>query len=257
MAHSSHLGAFNCTGLPRSVAGLAGKAPCTPYELGRCLTRPVEPTQPGAVGTLERGYGHCPPHPRLPMPDYRRTFVSGGAVFITLVTYQRSLLLSNAGNVERLRDAIARLKRERPFEILGAVVLPDHIHFLWQLPPEDTDYSYRVSRMKVLFTWSLYGRGASPSAPSASRRKHRESDVWQRRFWEHTIRDEEDLQRHLDYIHFNPVKHGLVTCPHLWQFSSFQKWVAQGLYAENWGCVCEGSPSRIPNFKDSEKCFGE
>ncbi len=95
----------------------------------------------------------------------------------------------------------AKTRTERPFEITGAVVLPDHIHFLWTLPPNDSDYSQRVSRLKILFTPSLRGRGSLPQNVSDSRRKHRESDVWQRRFWEHVIKDEADQERHLEYIH--------------------------------------------------------
>jgi putative transposase len=135
------------------------------------------------------------------MSDYRRAIVPGGTFFLTLVTYRRTPLFSESENVFRLRVAVAQMLTERPFEIIGAVVLPEHIHFLWRLPPNDSDYSQRVSRLKVLFTRSLRGYRALPQTVSASRHKHRESDVWQRRFWEHTIRDEVDLQRHLDYLH--------------------------------------------------------
>lgn len=85
----------------------------------------------------------------------------------------------------------------------------------------------------------------SSIAVSASRLKHRESDVWQRRFWEHAIKDEADLHQYLDYIHYNPVKHGLVSCPHLWSYSSFSKWVNQGEYAQNWGCICGGKSWKL------------
>lgn len=152
---------------------------------------------------------------------------------------------------------IAKTIAVQPFEIMAAVVLPEHIHFLWKLPPDDSGYSQRVSRLKVLFTRSLRGRGAAIETVSASRRKHRESDVWQRRFWEHTIRGEQDLQRHLDYIHFNPVKHGLVSCPHLWDYSSFHRWVEQGKYATDWGCVCGGRQPVIPNFEEMTGLMGE
>jgi putative transposase len=97
---------------------------------------------------------------------------------------------------------------EKPFTIDAAVILPEHIHFLWTLPPGDRDYSYRVGRMKVLFTRALRGANNLPDDVCESRRKHRESDVWQRRFYENTIRDEFDFRNHLDYLHFNPVKHG-------------------------------------------------
>ncbi|MGK7935812.1 MAG: DUF433 domain-containing protein [Xenococcaceae cyanobacterium] len=100
-------------------------------------------------------------------------------------------------------------------EEVTAAILPDHLHFIWQLPPDDSNYSQRVSRLKVLFTRSLKRNKKLTLKVSASRRKHRESDVWQRRFWEQTIKNEADLQQHLDYIHYNPVKHGLVSC--LWR----------------------------------------
>jgi putative transposase len=191
------------------------------------------------------------------MSDYRRAIVPGGTFFLTLVTYRRTPLFSESENVFRLRVAVAQMLTERPFEIIGAVVLPEHIHFLWRLPPNDSDYSQRVSRLKVLFTRSLRGYRALPQTVSVSRRKHRESDVWQRRFWEHTIRDDVDLQRHLDYLHYNPVKHGLVACPHLWEFSSFNKWVEQGRYRPDWGCVCEGRQPEMLDFEAMAGLMGE
>ncbi len=179
------------------------------------------------------------------MSQYRRYYVPGGMFFITVVTYNRIPLFSNVENIVRLRQAIAKMQTEKPFEITAAVVLPDHLHFIWSLPPGDSNYSQRVSRFKVLFTRSLRGKGALSVDVSPSRRKHRESNVWQRRFWEHTIRDQDDLHRHLDYIHYNPVKHGLVSCPHFWKYSSFHKWIKQGQYEPSWGCCCEGN---VPQF---------
>ena len=103
--------------------------------------------------------------------------------------------------------------------------------------------------MKVLFTKSLPPSArTAPSGRAASRVKHRDADVWQRRFWEHTIRDESDRARHLDYIHYNPVKHGLATCPHAWPASSFPKWVANGSYERDWCCQCDGRTARPPDF---------
>jgi putative transposase len=189
------------------------------------------------------------------MPQYRRSYAPGGTFFLTLVTYRRTPLFSQPENVSRLRAAIVKTRTERPFEITGAVVLADHIHFLWTLPPNDSDYSQRVSRLKILFTRSLRGTRSLPENVCASRRKHRESDIWQRRFWEHTIRDQADLTRHLNYIHYNPVKHGLVSCPHLWEYSSFHTWVKKGGYQANWACSCCGRMPQIPDFP--EIVFGE
>jgi putative transposase len=173
------------------------------------------------------------------MPDYRRFLVPGGTYFFTLATYQRRPLFARPENVELLRAAVATVQRESPFNFLAAVVLPDHLHFLWTLPPGDQNYSKRIGRLKVFFTKSL--PGLKSPAHSVSRQKHRESEVWQRRFWEHTIDDASELEAYMAYIHFNPVKHGLVPCPHLWPASSFSKWVANGLYEPGWGCCCRGA----------------
>lgn len=172
------------------------------------------------------------------MPNYRRVYIPGGIYFFTLVTYCRRPLFKHLSNVELLRNAVAKAKTEKPFKFIAAVILPDHIHFIWQLPPNDSNYSQRISRLKVLFTRAYKAVNSSNLELSESRYKHRESDIWQRRFWEHLIRDEVDLQRHLDYIHYNPVKHGLVSCPHLWEYSSFSRWVDRGRYLPNWGCRC-------------------
>ncbi|WP_293054916.1 MULTISPECIES: transposase [unclassified Moorena] len=135
------------------------------------------------------------------MSNYRRSYVPGGVFFLTIVTYRRIPLFSDVENIFLLRKAIAKMRTEKPFDITAAVVLPDHLHFIWSLPPDDSNYSMRVSRFKVLFTRSLRGKRSFEVDVSASRRKHRESNVWQRRFWEHTIRNDHDLHRHLDYIH--------------------------------------------------------
>ena len=183
------------------------------------------------------------------MSKYRRANEPGGMFFLTIVTYERKAIFSEPEQVELLRSALKKVKDKSPFRILAAVVLPDHMHFLWSLPRGDTDFSSRVGRMKVLFTRSLGQNAHSRSGPNASRRKHRESDVWQRRFWEHTIRDDEDFERHLDYIHYNPVKHGFVTCPHLWPYSSFARWLRDGHYTKEWGCCCDQRrPFRTPDL---------
>lgn len=182
------------------------------------------------------------------MSEYRRNYIQGGTFFLTLVTYDRAPIFSNPANIHKLRVATSTIRAEMPFEIIGAVVLPEHIHFLWTLPPDDYNYSKRIGRLKVLFTQSLHGKNNLPQDVSISRLKHRESNVWQRRFWEHTIRDEDDFAKHLDYIHFNPVKHGLVSCPHLWKYSSFDKWCDRGIYRADWCCSCLTKKTQIPDF---------
>ena len=186
------------------------------------------------------------------MSDYRRAHVPGGTFFLTIVTYQRTSLFGVDENVCLLRRALAQVMREMPFRLPAAVVLPDHLHFLWCLPSGDTAFSARVGRMKIIFTRLLRGCLTTPSGVSFSRSKHRESNVWQRRFWEHAIKDEEDFEKHLDYIHYNPVRHGLAACPHSWKYSSFPKWVRSGLYPERWGCCCEG---RRPITPDVDMMF--
>jgi putative transposase len=182
------------------------------------------------------------------MADYRRAAQPGGTFFFTIVTHRRQPLFADAGNVERLRAAVLAVMNERPFNFLAGVVLPDHAHYLWTLPPGDGDFSTRIGRMKVLFTKSLVGWAPPTTSRSESRIKHRDADIWQRRFWEHTIRDQDDLNRHLDYIHYNPVKHGLTMCPHAWPTSSFDKWVANARYDRDWCCQCNGRTIDPPDF---------
>lgn len=164
------------------------------------------------------------------MSEYRRWYVPGGSYFLTPVTYWRRPLFASELNIEHLRHALATVVAEMPFEIAAAVVLPDHAHFIWTLPLGDKEYSKRVGRMKVEFTKQIRPAGHCRSVLSPSRRRHRESDVWQRRFWEHTLEDIDDFKSHLDYIHYNPVKHGYVTCPHLWPYSNFNRWTERGVY---------------------------
>jgi len=176
------------------------------------------------------------------VPDYRRFLVPGGTHFFTVVTYQRQPLFADQENIQRLRMAIFAVQREAPFRFLAGVVLPDHMHFLWSLPAGDSDYSSRLGRIKARFK-PRDTTGPASRIPS-SRQKHCERTIWQRRFWEHTIFDEDELGAFLDYIHYNPVKHGLATCPHAWPASSFRRWVAAGYYEAEWGCMCKpGTPT--------------
>ena len=191
------------------------------------------------------------------MPEYRRAYVSGGSYFLTLLTYNRTPLFQAPENIPRIREAIKMVKSEMPFDILGAVTLPDHLHFIWTLPPDDVAYPIRVGRLKALFTRMLPTNQRPATALPKSRRKRRESGVWQRRYWEHALRDEEDFQRHLDYIHYNPVKHGYAQCPHSWPSSSFHQWVKNGGYNLNWCCRCEEKRPQVPDFTDIEQSVGE
>ena len=126
---------------------------------------------------------------------------------------------------------MATVKKKKPFHIDAWVVLPEHTHCIWTLPENDDDYSARWREIKKAFSKSI----PPLEYRSKIRIKRHERAIWQRRFWEHTIRDELDYQRHMDYIHFNPVKHRLVEAVIDWPYSTFHYWVKKGLYAPNWG----------------------
>lgn len=191
------------------------------------------------------------------MPNYRRAYVPGGTFFVTIVTYQRRPLFTDPANIALLRRILANVRKEFPFTFPAAVVLPNHMHFLWSLPPGDSAYSQRIGLVKLRFTQAWPGMGAAEECVSASRHKHRERDVWQRRFWEHTIRDEEDYERHVEYIHYNPIKHGLVACPHQWPYSSFERFVEKGIYPREWGCACSGVVPSFPTLEAIAERAGE
>ena len=154
---------------------------------------------------------------------YRRHLVPGATVFLTLVTRDREPLLTRPDVRAALSEASAQVARVHPFRVRAFVVMPDHCHLLWTLPDGQGDFPLRVRLIKHRMSRRL---GRSDGAPAP---------IWQRRFWEHTIRDEDDLRRHVDYIHFNPVKHGYVASVSDWPDSSFAEFVARGVYARDWG----------------------
>ncbi len=168
------------------------------------------------------------------MPRYRRAR-TGQTYFFTLVTYQRRPLLCEPVVREALRMAIASVRVRRPFIADAFVLLPDHLHCIWTLPEGDADYSLRwmmIKRMVSMRCGPLY-----PCAEMGlSRRRHRESGIWQRRFWEHQVRDDDDMARHVDYIHYNPVHYGLVEDLAAWPYSSFHRYVRDGIYPADWAC---------------------
>jgi putative transposase len=167
------------------------------------------------------------------MPNYRRRRF-GGLVFLTLVTYGRRRLFERGDARGFLRAAMSLTRQERPWETEAIVLLPDHLHMLWRMPECDTDYSTRISVVKKRFTRAILGGGLQEPVPTAGQVRHRRRAVWQERFWEHTIRDAKDFWFHVEYIHTNPVKHGLVQRPWDWPYSSFKKWVAKGFYDKDW-----------------------
>jgi putative transposase len=182
------------------------------------------------------------------MPNYRRPFFPGGMFFFTLVTERRQYLFSNARARRYLRNAISAEQAEHPFELKAIVLLPEHLHCIWQLPERDGDFSRRWSRIKRRFTKLWIGADGGEVTVSQARQRHRECGVWQKRFWDHCIRSEEDMIHHVNYIHYNPIKHGLVHCPHAWPYSSFHRWVAEGYYREDWLCDCAGEQTTVPEF---------
>lgn len=164
------------------------------------------------------------------MSHYRRASQAGGTFFFTLALANRNQDLL-VRHIDLLKQAYQRVYQERPFKSVAICVLPDHLHAVWTLPLEDSDFSLRWQLIKRYFSVHFQ----ADATRSASKIKRREKGLWQRRFWEHQIRDEDDLRRCIDYVHFNPVKHGYVKSCAQWQHSSFHRYVAQGLLPHDWG----------------------
>ena len=169
------------------------------------------------------------------MTNYRRYYVPGGSYFFTVALVDRR---SDAlvRHVDHLRAAFRVVMRDFPFEMPAVVIMPDHLHCIWTLPQGDTAYPQRWRRIKAGFSRCV----GDLLPPSASRISKGELGVWQRRYWEHALRDEQDFSRHVDYIHRNPLKHGLVSCVADWPLSSFHRYVAAGIYPPDWCGVDEG-----------------
>ena len=169
------------------------------------------------------------------MSDYRRCFVAGGTFFFTVVTHRRRQFLTDDLARTHLGKAIRDIQHDWPFEMPAIVLLPDHLHAIWSLPPGDDKYETRWRRIKGEFTRTFLAAGGGEGPRSKSRIHRKERGIWQRRFWEHTLEDEHDFERHFDYIHYNPVKHGWAKSPADWPYSSFHRWVERGVYDKGWG----------------------
>lgn len=167
------------------------------------------------------------------MTNYRRVDFPGGYYFFTVVTHLRRPILIEPLARECLHAAWDDAKRQMPFEDVAVCLLPDHLHCVWKLPLDDADFSVRWARIKSGFTRRYLEAGGTESSQSPSRHGKRERGIWQRRFWEHQIRDERDLQRHIDYVHYNPVKHGLVEDVEHWPWSSYHRWAQERPYPGN------------------------
>jgi putative transposase len=163
------------------------------------------------------------------MSNYRRNYVPGGSYFFTVALLDRqSLLLIE--QIDLLRASVQKIKQQRPFTIDAWVVLPDHLHAVWTLPEGDSDYSGRWREIKKTFVKSL----PNTEPRSRVRKRKGERGIWQRRFWEHTLRNEFDYAMHINYVHINPLKHGLVKNVVDWPYSSFHRAVTAGIYPPDW-----------------------
>lgn len=165
------------------------------------------------------------------MPDYRRNRIAGGTYFFTVNLRDRTSHLL-VDQIHALRSAVRRVRAERPFQIHAWVVLPDHLHCIWTLPEGDGDYSTRWRAIKSRFTKAI----GTPGTP-----------IWQRRFWERTIRTQTEFNALVDYIHVNPQKHGWVTRVIDWPYSTFHRYVARGVYPKDW------AGESIPNLMTGER----
>ena len=164
------------------------------------------------------------------MPEYRRPRQPGGTFFFTVnLADRRKQLLTE--RIDDLKSAIARVRTEHPFTIDAAVVLPDHLHMIWTLPQGDCEFSTRWRLIKANFSRKI----EKSEVASASRVSKNERGIWQRRFYDHLIRDENDFANHVDYIHFNPVKHSHADRPIDWPHSSLHRFVERGILEPTWG----------------------
>jgi len=175
------------------------------------------------------------------MVRYRRNFIAGGTFFFTVTLVDRTSR-ALVEHVEALRAAMRETQRSHPFTIVAVVVLPDHLHIVMTLPEGDADYPNRWRLIKRRFTDEVM-----KSEAAVARHRNGEPALWQRRYWEHTIRDDKDFERHIDYVHFNPVRHGLVGRVRDWPHSSFHRYVRHGLLPQDWA----------GDFSQDRASFGE
>ena len=165
------------------------------------------------------------------MPQYRRFYIPGATWFFTVTLAQRRGNDLLVRHVNLLRQAFADTQHHYPFTMEAVVILPEHLHCIWTLPDGEADYSLRWRMLKAQFSRSI----ATGAFVNASRKMRRERGIWQRRFWVRQILNQEDMNRHIDYIHFNPVKHGWVKRVRDWPYSSFHRYVRAGIYPLEWG----------------------
>ena len=176
------------------------------------------------------------------MSRYRRDSTPGGTWFFTVVTQNRRPILCDEAVRAALHDAIVLTRVNWPFRIDAWVLLPDHLHCIWTLPDGDADFPTRWNLIKRRTSAALKVTYFNAGMMTPSKTSRRELTFWQRRYWEHRIRDDHDFERHADYIHFNPVKHGCVKTPQEWEHSSIHRYQRDGIYPPDWGCdgSCRG-----------------
>jgi putative transposase len=173
------------------------------------------------------------------MPNYHRAIIPGASYFFTVVSFHRRPILCEPEIRAALHEAINWVRQVRPFTIDACVLLPDHLHTIWTLPAGDADFATRWQSIKRRVSRQSAGFLLDATLLNASKIKRREASLWQRRFWEHCIRDDEDFVQHMDYQHYNPVKHGLVERVQDWPYSTFHRHVKAGVYPANWGGQAE------------------
>ena len=221
---------------PNKIGCRLGRANAKPNKIGCRLGR--ADAKPNKIG-CRLGRANVKPNAqskykiKVMCMRYRRSKIKGATYFFTVVTHNRRRFLCIPDNVELLRQAFRRTIQRYPIQIDAFVLLPDHLHCIWTLPEGDHNYSMRWRQIKSHF--SRYCQTTDDGIITESRQSKQERGFWQRRFWEHTIRNDQDFIRHVEYIHYNPVKHGLVTAPKDWEYSSFHYYVKAGLYDKMWG----------------------
>ena len=169
------------------------------------------------------------------MSRYRRANIKGATYFFTVVTERRQAILTNADVRDALRAAIIKVRTSHPFEIDAWVLLPDHLHCIWTLPEGDADFSTRWRLIKREVTVAIGANYFREEFQTERRAQKKNGTIWQHRFWEHLSRDDDDYAAHMDYLHFNPVKHGLMENVNDWPWSSFHRLVNDGVYPMHWG----------------------
>jgi putative transposase len=169
------------------------------------------------------------------MPNYRRVRISGGTFFFTVVTYHRRHIFDRPESRDALREVVHDVRQWHPFTIDAWVLLPEHLHCIWTLPKENSDFSLRWGLIKSGFSKRTSALFHVEQWMNDSKIKHRESTIWQRRFWEHQVRNDAEYRAYMDYIHYNPVKHGHVKSVVDWPYSTFHRYVKSGVYPEHWG----------------------